>query len=107
MMKFVPQALLDDWADRDDVVLEGSLLRLKVERLAFRLSSAVRFIALIDGEDTHQLVGKVKGEERVREIGGEVMTDSCLVGDTAYQVEPGYLARPATEALTVTDGGFG
>ncbi len=92
-LKFVPQALLDTWSDLGKIELDGTLLRIRAENVAFQLTSAVRFVALLEGEDTHQLLRKVKPEAFVREIGGEVVTDSCLVGETAYQVEPGFLAE--------------
>lgn len=92
-LKFVPQALLDAWAERGKVQLVGNTLRIPSEGVEFALSPAVRFLALLEGEDRHGLMCKVKSASHLREIGGEVMDDSCLVGDTAYQVEPGFLAE--------------
>lgn len=92
-LKFVPQSMLDTWADLGKIELEGTTLRLPAESISFTLTPAVRFLSLIEGEDSHKLLAKVKPESFVREIGGEVVTDSCLVGETAYQVQPGFLAE--------------
>lgn len=92
-LKFVPQSMLDVWADLGKIELEGETLRIPAENVTFQLTPAVRFLSLLEGQDTHKLLQKVKAESYVREIGGEVVTDSCLVGETAYQVQPGFLAE--------------
>ena len=96
-LKFVPQSMLDLWADLGKIELDGNNLSLPAEKITFQLTPAVRFVKLLEGEDTQKLVAKVKAETFVREIGGEVMDDSCIVGETAYEVQPGFLAE--TEAL--------
>jgi hypothetical protein len=101
-LKFVPQSMLDVWTDLGKIELQGTTLRIPLENVAFALTPAVRFISLLEGEDAHKLLQKVKTEAYVREIGGEVVTDSCLVGETAYQVQPGFLAEG--EALQAAQG---
>lgn len=96
-LKFVPQSMLDLWADLGKIELDGNNLTIAAEKVTFQLTPAVRFVSLLEGDDTHKLVAKVKAEAYVREIGGEVMDDSCIVGETAYTVQPGFLAE--TEAL--------
>jgi hypothetical protein len=92
-LKFMPQSVLDTWADLGKIELEGTTLRIPSESISFTLTPAVRFMSLIEGEDQHKLLAKVKAESYVKEIGGEVVTDSCLIGETAYQVQPGFLAE--------------
>ncbi len=101
-LKFVPQSMLDTWADLGKIELDGNTLRIPSESVTFSLTPAVRFVSLIEGEDQHKLLTKVKPEAYVREIGGQVVTDSCLVGDTAYQVQPGFLAEGAALAAAQT-----
>lgn len=91
--KFVPQNLLDLWADLGKIELTGSTLKIPSEGVQFELKPALRFLSLLEGEDEHKLVAKVKTDRHVKEIGGEVLDDSCLIGDTAYQVQPGFLAQ--------------
>lgn len=92
-LKFVPQSMLDVWAEFGKIELDGHTLRITAEQVSFQLTPAVRFLSLLEGQDAHKLLQKVKSEAYLRDIGGEVVTDSCLVGETAYQVQPGFLAE--------------
>lgn len=51
------------------------------------------------GADPHVLVGKVRALSSLRARGAEVVGDSMLLEDTAYEVEPGYLAIPEPALL--------
>lgn len=92
-LKWVPQAMLDTWADLGKIELDGTTLRIPSESVSFMLTPAVRFVSLIEGVDHHKLLQKVKSTAYVKEIGGDVVTDSCLIGETAYTVQPGFLAE--------------
>lgn len=96
-LKFVPQSMLDVWAELGKIELDGNNLTISEENVTFQLTPAVRFVSLLEGEDTQKLLAKVKARSIVKDLGGEVMDDSCIVGDTAYVVQPGFLAE--TEAL--------
>lgn len=96
-LKFVPQSMLDLWADLGKIELDGNSLTIAAEQVTFQLTPAVRFVELLEGDDANGLLAKVKSTAFVKEIGGEVMDDSCIVDDTAYTVQPGFLAE--TEAL--------
>jgi len=98
-LKFVPQSMLDTWADLGKVQLEGNTLALPAENVKFQLTPAIRFVSILDGEDVHKLLTKVKTEQFVREeLAGDVMADSCVIGETAYTVAPGFLAETAALA---------
>jgi hypothetical protein len=45
--------------------------------------------------DRHALLHKVKSVAQLRELGAEAVGDSCLLGDDAYEVQPGFLAEAA------------
>lgn len=96
-LKFVPQSMLDVWADLGKIELEGTTLKIPAEAAEFQLTPALRFVALLEGDDVHKLLAKVKTTAFVKGLGGEALDDSCLVDDTAYQVQPGFLAE--THAL--------
>lgn len=105
-LKFLPQPLLDEWTDLGGAEVEGHTLILPVEKAAFDLAPAVRFVTLVDGADEQSLVGRVKTEAHIRELGGEIVNDSCILGDAAFEVEQGFLARPVEmpeEARATTD----
>jgi hypothetical protein len=94
---FVSQALLDTWATQGRIDLAGqsiSLLSGEGQGRRYALEPAVRFLRVAGGgSDPHQLVARVKTLDQVREIGGEAMADSVVVGEIAYEVEPGFLAE--------------
>jgi hypothetical protein len=94
---FVSQALLDTWASQGRIALDGqsiSVLSGEGQGRRYALEPAVRFLGVAGGGgDTHQLVARVKTLDQVRELGGESMADSVVLGEIAYEVEPGFLAE--------------
>src|SRR5437764_13696427 len=98
---FVAQTTLESWLDSGKVDFDGRVVRLKSHEVAFDLESAVRFIAIIDGVQESNLLGKVLPESRIKELGGEVLGDSVVFGEIAFQVRPGYIAtRQGTPGLS-------
>jgi len=102
---FVSQALLDAWAGQGRIDLDGrsiALLSGQARGRRYALEPAVRFLRIAGGgEDALGLVARVKTLAQVRELGGEAMADSVVVGDVAYEVEPGFLAEAsAVEAAS-------
>jgi hypothetical protein len=59
----------------------------------YPVTPAVHILQVVSGEDTQGLVTKVKTEDQLKTLGAEQMADSVLLGDTAYEVVPGYLAE--------------
>jgi len=94
---FVSQALLDAWASQGRIDLDGrsiALLAGQARGRRYALEPAVRFLRVAGGgEDPGGLVARVKTLAQVRELGGEPMADSVILGDAAYEVEPGFLAE--------------
>jgi len=102
---FVSQALLDAWAGQGRIDLDGrsiALLDGQARGRRYELDPAVRFLRVAGGgDDALGLVARVKTLAQVREIGGEPMADSVVVGEVAYEVEPGFLAEAsAVEAAS-------
>jgi hypothetical protein len=93
---FVPQSILDAWSDQGKIELDGTTLMLPSEKRSFQLTPAVRFIKLeVGDEDPHKLLKKVKTADALKELGAEHMDRSVILGDVAYEVEPGFLADAA------------
>jgi hypothetical protein len=94
---FVSQALLDAWASQGRIDLDGrsiALLGGPGRGRRYALEPAVRFLRVAGGAgDEAGLVARVKSLSQVRELGGEAMADSVVLGDVAYEVEPGFLAE--------------
>ncbi|WP_235685672.1 MULTISPECIES: hypothetical protein [Corallococcus] len=96
---FLSQAQLEEWALADKADLrEGRLVVAAEGGGDWPLSPAVHVVQLVSGEDTHQLVSRVKTEEQLARLGAEQMADSILVGDSAYEVVPGYVAEVGAPA---------
>ena len=96
---FVPQSQLDAWleAGRVDVTAEGLHLQESASQ-PLALEPSFRFLSLLEGEDAAGLLGKVKSEAALRELGAEPCGDSVLLGEVVYEVAPGFLVRvPAPE----------
>ncbi len=89
---FIPQPVLDNWVESGKVVFNDSILTLTREQKAYTLTPAVRFLKLIDGEDKAVLLGRLRTLEKLAEIGAEHMSDSVILGDTAYEVQEGFIA---------------
>jgi hypothetical protein len=94
---FVSQALLDAWVSQGRIDVDGTSLALAPEagrQRRYALEPAVRFLRVVGGgEDAHGLVSRVKSLAQVKDLGGEAMAGSVVLGDVAYEVEPGFLAE--------------
>ena len=90
---FLSQATLEEWvvADKADVkehhlVLHGESAQLPVE-------DAVHVARLVSGSDEQKLLHKVKTVGQLDALSAEQLADSVLVGESAYDVERGYLVQ--------------
>ncbi len=92
---FVSQELLDGWAEQGKIELSGSQLTILAENRSFELHPGAHFLSLAAGADGHRLVGKVKTESQIRELGAELYMNSVLLGEDAYDVQPGFVAEVA------------
>ena len=94
---FVSQAMIDSWAEQGRIDFVGNVMTLLAGEgrdRSYALEPAVRFLALLGAEaDPHQLLRKVKSLAQLRELGAEVIDASVVLGDVAYEVEPGFLAE--------------
>jgi hypothetical protein len=95
---FISQQKLEDWvlAGRADV--QADRLVVPGEGRSFGIGAAYHFKALVAGEDSAQLLQKVKTAEQLRALGAEVLSDSVLVGEAAYEVETGFLTEHSGQA---------
>ena len=95
---FLSQAQLEEWALADKADLQDDQLVLTGESTRVPVVPAVHFVALVSGSDDHGLVAKVKTGPQLQSLGAEQMADSVLLGETAYEVVPGYVAEVAGPA---------
>lgn len=102
---FVSQSLLDAWADQGRIDVDGQSIALASgdgRGRRYALEPAVRFLRVAGGgEDVERLVARVKTLAQIRERGGDAVARSVVLGEVAYEVEPGYLAEAsAVEAAS-------
>ena len=105
MKLFLPQAQLEEWALEDKADVKDGVLVVTGESGVYPVSPAVHVVQLVTGEDSNRLVTKVKTEDQLKSLGAEQMADSVLLGDTAYEVVPGYVAEvPSPTEAPLEDG---
>ncbi|HEU4384599.1 MAG TPA: hypothetical protein VFR85_14015 [Anaeromyxobacteraceae bacterium] len=94
---FVSQAMLDAWAGQGKIDFVGNVMTLLTGEgrgRHYALEPAVRFLKVLGVEkDPNALLTKVKPVSQLREMGAEQVERSVILGDLAYEVEPGFLAE--------------
>ncbi|WP_242396063.1 hypothetical protein, partial [Anaeromyxobacter oryzisoli] len=96
---FVSQAMLDGWAEQGKIDFVGNVMTLLAGEgrgRSYALEPAVRFLKVLGADaDPNGLLHKVKTLAHLREMGAEPVDDSCILGELAYEIEPGFLAEGA------------
>lgn len=91
---FVSQAKLDDWMGAGQVAIEGEMLRIGAgSPVPLFINPAVHF-QRIDGSahDPYDIVGAVKSQQELAQMGADHYEASVVLGEYAYTVTPGFLA---------------
>jgi hypothetical protein len=92
---FISQGAIDSWVSAELVEIAGSRISFHGRPGALELVPASLFRRISAGQtDPHTLVGKVLDEEAILALGGETYMSSVLMGEIAYDVEPGFLGVP-------------
>jgi hypothetical protein len=89
---FVPQSVLAKWSEQGRIQVDGNVLTILGEGKNFSLTQAVRFIKMEAGDDNAGLLQKVKTIDALRQMGAEHYMESVILGESAYQVQQGFLA---------------
>ena len=103
---FISQGAIDAWVSSDQAEIAGSQLTFRGRPGALELVPASLFRHISAGKtDPHTLVGKVLDEEAILALGGETYMSSVLLGEIAYDVEPGFVGvpAPATDVRAVVE----
>ena len=92
---FFPQETLDVWVASDCVDFSFEELLLKGENRRYRTIEAVRVVEEVaGGGDPNELIGKVKSRAYLAELGAEILEGSMVIGDSAYDIVPGFAGEP-------------
>lgn len=93
MLLFLPQSTLEEWAMNDRADLKDGRLVVTGEDASFAVHPAVHFVKVVSGTDDATLLQKVKTTEQLVTLGADHFADSVVMGETAYEVVPGYVAE--------------
>ena len=89
---FFPQSAVDLWGIDGKIDLVSGELILLAEGRRYKVEECVRIVAEVTGaNDTHQIVGKVKPKRALDEIGAEILENSMILDDNAYDIVPGWM----------------
>jgi hypothetical protein len=95
---FLPQTTLEGWALEDKADLRDGKLVVQGDGGAWPIEPAVHFVKLVAGSDVQKLVSRVKTDAQLAHLGCERLEDSVVLGESAYQIVPGYVAEIAAPA---------
>ena len=94
---FFSQSAFDVWLGDGTVDLAGDVLTIVAEGRRFKLTEAIRVVAEVTGSpDAHELVGRVKPKSSLEGKGAEILENSLLLGDNAYDIVPGWIGVPTS-----------
>ncbi|HEY7958228.1 MAG TPA: hypothetical protein VII38_23175 [Polyangia bacterium] len=91
---FISQQQMDKWTAEGKVRLDDDLMSLPALGRSFRLVSAVCFDRVVDGDDAPGLVGRVKTDAQLAELGAEHYGASVILGELGYECTDGFVGLP-------------
>lgn len=94
---FFPQEALDHWVVEGSVELAGNQLTILGEGRRYRIAEAVHVVREVSGAvDANDVIGKVKSRVFFEELGAEILEESMIIGENAYEVKTGWLGAPTS-----------
>src|SRR5262249_9239025 len=94
---FFPQACLDHWSVEGKIELTPTELVLLAEGRRYAITEVVYVVVEVTGaNDPYAIVGKVKSKAELEGVGAEILENSMIIGDNAYDVVPGWAGTPMT-----------
>src|SRR5262249_33230738 len=91
---FISTDQMDRWTAEGKVHLQDDVMALPALNRSFQLRTAVRFLSVVEGSDANGLIGRVKTDEQLGEMGAEHYGASVIVGDVGYECEEGFVGVP-------------
>lgn len=103
---FFSQDLINTWTDDEKVVFENDTLFINTPsgKKEYKLTPASRFVKVSGDEpDPHGVLDSVFTQQELEQKGADVYLNSAIIGETAYDVEPGYVAVRAEDEKSLED----
>ncbi len=97
---FFSEDLINSWCDGEKVNMDNNVLSIQGSEGArqYHLTPACRFLRVSGGgEDPHDVTGTVLTRGELERKGADLYLGSCIIGETAYDVEQGYIAEKAED----------
>ena len=92
---FVSQKRVQVWTEEGRVQIDGNQMTMPEMGRMFRLTEAFYVEkAVSEGGDTLGLKGRVKTRNQIAQLGGEVFLNSLVIGEVAYEGDPGFVGEP-------------
>ncbi|MEM9493172.1 MAG: hypothetical protein AAGC55_28745 [Myxococcota bacterium] len=92
---YISQDRMDVWSSENKVEIAGDIMTLVELDRSFAIRPAVRFLRVAGSyEDPHDLLGKVKDQQELSEMGADHLASSVIYVETAYDVENGFVGDP-------------
>lgn len=82
---------MDAWSAENKIEVSGDTMTLVELGRSFTIRPAVRFLSAVGTDDLHDLVGLVKDERELTDMGADHMANSVIYQDAAYEVENGFI----------------
>jgi hypothetical protein len=96
---FISQERLDEWTADNKATLSEDQLTLNELGRVFVVEPAVRFMSVAGNEpDPNDFLNRVKTEEELTLLGADLYMTSVIHGETAYEVQPGFVGRAVSGA---------
>ena len=102
---FIPHEALSLLVDLKRAELANDVLVLAAGKLRLQTEEGARILAeVLDGAPDDPLVGKAcSNEHLVVELGGEILGESLLIEDRAYDIVPGFVCQAIDGPLKAAD----
>jgi hypothetical protein len=97
---FLPQYKLEEWVVSETADLRDGKLFITGENSSHPVEPAVHFTQVVSGTDGDKLLDKVKTHPQLAAMGAELLMNSVLVGECAYEVTSGYIADVSVPGMS-------
>jgi hypothetical protein len=103
---FFSQDIITSWTDDQRVQFENETLSINTGKgkQDYKLAPAYRVIKISDGgPDPNNLVNTIQTSEELQKLGADVYMSSGIIGEIAYDLEPGYVATKAEDERSIEE----